>query len=185
MGKSAGYVDIVTGMMFFCILILTIFFGFRMTQYMVTATGVEDALAVSNLASAVIDVEEYGKTHQLRIEDGERAFQTYREALRSNMELDEALYSVNNELVLGQVQIKEYIIYNVYGDDVEVQTFDGTGTLTFAGMDRKGDVFTPDGVCVENPSIYSRIGFQVPGLAGHTFAGEKEKCIDIARWNSE
>lgn len=183
--KHAGNVDIVSGMMFFCILVLTIFFGFRMTGYMVTAAGVEDALAASNLASAVVDVEEYGKTHRIRIADGERAFQMYRDALKSNMKLDEELYTTNNEFVLGQVEIKEYIVYNVYGEEVEVQAFDGNGALTFATSGRKGDIFTPDRICVENTTIYSRIGFQVPGLAGHTIAGEKEKSIDIARWNSE
>lgn len=184
-GKNAGSVDIVSGMMFFCILILTIFFGFRMTQYMVTAAGVEDALAASNLASAVIDVEEYGKTHRIRIADGERAFQIYRDALQSNMRLDQELYSTNNEFVLGQVQIKEYIVYNVYGEQVDIQAFDGNGILTFAMIGRKGDIFTPDRICVENTTIYSRIGFQVPGLAGYTITGEKEKSIDIARWSSD
>ncbi len=183
--KNTGNVDIVSGMMFFCILILTIFFGFRMTQYMITAAGVEDALAASNLASAVIDVEEYGRTHRLGIADGEKAFQIYRDALQSNMRLDEELYSSNNEFVLGQVEIKEYIVYNVYGEEVDIQIFDGNGALTFATIGRKGDVFTPDRICVENTTIYSRIGFHVPGLAGHTIAGEKEKSIDIARWSSE
>lgn len=185
LGTNAGNVDIVSGMMFFCILILTIFFAFRMNQYMVTAAGVEDALAASNLASAVIDVEEYGKTHRIQIADGERAFQIYRDALQSNMRLDQELYSSNNEFVLGQVQIKEYIVYNVYGEEVEIQGFDGSGALTFAASGRKGDIFTPDRICVENTTIYSRIGFQVPGLAGHIISGEKEKSIDIARWNSE
>lgn len=183
--KNAANVDLISGMMFFCILILTIFFGFRITQYMVTSAIAEDALAASNLASAVIDVEEYGRTHRLWIADGKRAFEIYKDALQSNMKLDTQLYSSNNDLILGQVQIKEYIVYNVNGQDIEIEVYDGNGTLTFAGMGREGDVFTPDGICVENTTIYSKIGFEVVGLAGQSFAGEKEKSIDIARWNSE
>lgn len=183
--KNGGSVDIVSGMMLFCILVVTIFFAFRMTQYMITAAGVEDALAASNLASAVIDVEEYGKTHQIRIADGERAFQIYRDALQSNMKLDQELYSTNNDFVLGQVQIKEYIVYNVCGEEVAIQAYDGNGVLVLEVLGRKGEIFTPDRICVENTTIYSRIGFQVPGLAGHTITGEKEKSIDIARWNSD
>lgn len=185
LGKNTGSVDLVSGMMLFCILVLTIFFAFRMTQYMVTAAGVEDALAASNLASAVIDVEEYGKTHRIRIADSERAFQIYRDALQSNMNLDQELYSTNHDFVLGQVQIKEYIVYNVYDEMVDIQAFDGNGLLTFAAIGRKGEIFTPDRICVENTTVYSRIGFQVAGLAGHTITGEKEKSIDIARWNSD
>ena len=73
--KTAANVDLVSGMMLFCILILTIFFGFRITQYMVTSAIAEDALAASNLASAVIDVEEYGRTHRIWIADGKRDLQ--------------------------------------------------------------------------------------------------------------
>lgn len=152
---------------------------------MVTSAVAEDALAASNLASAVIDVEEYGKTHKLWIPDGERAFEIFREALQINMGLDTELYSCNNELVTGKVQIEEYIVYNVNDSEIEIRVFDGDGELNTVTMGRKGEVFTPDGICVENTTIYSRIGFRVVGLAGHTIAGEKEKSIDIARWSSE
>lgn len=183
--KHVGSVDIVSGMMLFCMLVLIIFFAFRMTQYMVTAAKVEDALAASNLASALVDVEEYGKSHRIRIADGERAFQIYRDALQSNMNLDQELYSTNHEFVLGQVQIKEYIVYNVLDEEVDIQVYDGNGVLISVTIGNKGEIFTPDRICVENTTIYSRIGFQVAGLAGHTISGEKEKSIDIARWNSD
>ncbi len=185
MKKNAANVDLVSGMMLFFVLIIVIFFCFRITQYMVTAAIVEDALAASDLASAVIDVEEYGRTHRLWIADGKKAFEIYKDALQSNMKLDTQLYSSNNDLILGQVQIKEYIVYNVNGQDIEIEVYDGNGTLTFTGIGREGDVFTPDGICVQNTTIYSRIGFEVMGLAGHAIAGEKEKSIDIVRWNSD
>ena len=115
----------------------------------------------------------------------QKGFAIYKDALQSNMKLDTQLYSSNNNLILGQVQIKEYIVYNVNGQDIEIEAYDGNGTLTFAGIGREGDVFTPDGICVQNTTIYSRIGFEVMGLAGQSIAGEKEKSIDIVRWNSE
>ncbi len=45
----------------------------------------EDALALSNLASAVIDIEEYGITQKVLITDPEQAYERYCHALRENL----------------------------------------------------------------------------------------------------
>ena len=183
--KSDGQVDIVVGMFLFIVLVVTILFGFRTTQYMVTAACVEDALAASNLASAVIDLEEYGKTHMIRIPEVEPAFWSYREALCRNLGLDENLNTTNKELISSQVEIKEYIVYNVQGEAVETYCLDGTGKLQSQWSGKKGEVFTPDNVCVETTTIYSRIGFWVEGLMGQEIYAEKENSIDITRCDSE
>lgn len=171
--------------MLFLILVLTIFFGFRMTQYMVTAAGVEDALAASNLASAVIDLEEYGKNHRIYISDEKKAYQMFREALECNLNLDNDLNTTNNDFLVGKVSIKDYRIYNVRDHLVDILIFDSLGEITSYTIGNIGEVFTPDNVCVENTTIYSKIGFQVEGLAGREFVGEKEKSIDIVRCDSE
>ena len=172
-------------MLLFLILLAAILFGFRISQYMVTAAGVEDALAASNLASAVIDLEEYGKSHTIWIPDAEAAFGTFREALCYNLGLDEYLNTSNRDFLWAPVEIKEYIIYNVRGDAVEVLIMDGEGHLLTQEAGTKGLVFTPDNVCVETTTIYSRVGFWVEGLMGQAFYGEKEKSIDITRCDSE
>lgn len=173
------------GMMLFLILLVAILFGFRISQYMVTAAGVEDALAASNLASAVIDLEEYGKSHRILIPDAEAAFQTFREALCCNLGLDEYLNTSNRDFLAAPVEIKSYIIYNVRDEVVETFTMDGDGRLLTQESGTKGMVFTPDNVCVETTTIYSRVGFWVEGLMGQTFYGEKEKSIDIKRCEGE
>lgn len=183
--KEEANVDIVAGIMLFLILVLTIFFGFRMTQYMITAAGVEDALAASNLASAVIDLEEYGKSHEIYIEDVSKAFQIFRESLVCNLELDENLNTTNENFLLGQVLIKEYRVYNVRNGQAEIWILNGLGETISYTLGQVGDITTPDHVSVESTTIYSRIGYQVEGLAGQTLTGEKEKSIDIVRCNSE
>lgn len=172
-------------MMFVCILIPVILFGFRMTQYMVTAAGVEDALAASNLASAIIDLEEYGKTHTIRIADAKRAFTVYQEALCCNLKLDEYQNTTNRDFLADRVEIKEYIIYNVKDDVVNMICLDGEGTQTATISGKKGEVYTPDGLCVETTTIYSRIGFWVEGLGEQRIYAEKDKSIDIARCKNE
>lgn len=183
--KEAANVNIVAGTMLFLILVLTIFFGFRMTQYMVIAAGVEDALAASNLASAVIDLEEYGKNHRIYIRDVNKAFQMFREALICNLKLDDDLNTTNNNFLIGKVFIKDYRIYNVRDDLIDILIFNNLGEISSYTTGNTGEVFTPDNVCVETTTIYSKISFQVEGLAGREFVGEKEKSIDIVRCDSE
>lgn len=185
MKKSAANVDIVTGMMLFLILAVTVFLEFKLTQYMVTAANVEDALAVSNLASAIIDVEEYGKSHHIWITDCEKAFHIYRDALGSNLKLDGEFNSSNNNFLVGPVKIRLYSVYNVIGDAIEIHSFDGYGNEIALNYGKIGEVFTPDNVPVEHTTIYSKISFQVQGPAGLIIPGEKEKSIDIVRCNSE
>lgn len=183
--KETANVDMIAGTMLFLILVLTIFFGFRMTQYMITAAGVEDALAASNLASAVINLEEYGKTHEVFIEDVSKAFQLFREALIYNLKLDENLNTTNSDFLLGQVLIKEYRIYNVRDEQVEIWVLNDLGETISYTLGKVGDINTPDNVCVESTTIYSRIEYQVAGLADRTLIGVKEKSIDIVRCDSE
>lgn len=183
--KEPANVDIVAGAMLFLILVLIIFFGFRMTQYMVTAAGVEDALAASNLASAVIDLEEYGKSHEIYIENVETAFWMFREALVCNLKLDDNLNTTNQNFLIGQVMIKEYRIYNVRNGQVETWVLNGLGEIISCTSGKVGEITTPDHVCVESTTIYSKITYQVEGLAGQELAGEKEKSIDIVRYDSE
>lgn len=183
--KTNGQIDVVVSMMLFMLLLVAVLFGFRITQYMVTAAGVEDALAASNLASAVIDLEEYGRSHLVYIPDAEEAFLIYREALCYNLELDEYLNTTNRAFLSSQVEIKQYIIYNVRSDIVEIMVLDGEGRLQSHTTGKAGEVFTPDNVRVETTTIYSKIGFWVEGLQGQEFYAEKEKSIDIMRCDSE
>ena len=100
-------------MFFFLMVLIAALFQFKIYAYMVAGAYVEDALAASNLASALIDVEEYGRNHNVRIGDTQNAFRIYRDALHYNLALDEEGYSAKEELLSGRVQLQEYIVYNV------------------------------------------------------------------------
>ncbi len=183
--KSEGNLDVITSMIMLLVLIVIIVSGFQITRYMVTAAEVEDALAASNLASAVIDVEEYGKSHLIVIEDVERAFQIYRDALCYNLMLDENLNTSNRDILAAQVKIQEYIVYNVREQQIEIFILNGDGVIQTQQVGNVGEVFTPDNVRVECTTIYSRVGFSVTGLMGQEIDAEKEKSIDIVRYDSE
>ncbi len=183
--RSGGQVDIVSSMFFFTILLVTILFAFRTNQYMVTGAYVEDALAASNLASAVIDFEEYGKSHRIRIPNPQEAFGRYREALVRNLHLDDYLNTTNREIICSKVDIKQYIVYNVHEENVAWVEVNEQGRIIAQGEGKRGMVFTPNSVLVENTTIYSKIGFCVEGFMGQQIYAEKENSIDVKRCEGE
>ncbi len=168
-------------MFFFLLVLMMALFQFKVYTCMAAGAYVEDAVAAADLASALIDVEEYGRTHTIRITDTQNAFRTYRDALSYNLALDEAGYSGKTGLLTGKVQIRQYIVYNVRENEVEITGYDGMGTCNLQESGLAGRVQTPDGVPVEHTTVYSRVSFQVEGLCGHLIEAEKEKSVDITR----
>lgn len=174
----------VVAMFFFLMVLLVAVFQFKSFTYMVSGAYVEDALAAADLASALIDVEEYGRTHNILITDTQRAFRIYRDALYYNLALDEEGYSGKTELLTGKVQLEEYIVYNVLGQEIQIISYDGQGNCLRRESAPPGTIRTPDGVPVEHTTVYSRIGFQVMGLQGNIIEAKKEKSVDIVRCES-
>ncbi len=168
-------------MFFFLMVLMVALFQFRIYACMVAGACVEDALAASGLASALIDVEEYGRSHSLKIEDTRNAFRVYRDALQYNLALDEEGFSTREELLAGKVRIREYIVYNVSDRDVYATVYDGEGNCLRQEKAPLGQARTPDGIVVEHTTIYSRVEFQVMGLMGCIIDGDKEKSVDVVR----
>lgn len=174
--------DLVASMFFFLMALIAAVFQFKIYAIMIAGAYVEDAVAASNLASALIDIREYGRNHTVRIGDTQEAFRLYREALYCNLALDEEGCSAKEELLSGRVWIQEYIVYNVLEGEVQITAYDGEGNCLRQESGRPGDVRTPDGVLVEHTAVYSRVGFRVMGLMGQGIDAEKEKSVDIVRY---
>lgn len=166
---------------------MTLFFvvviaaGVQLRTYVALQTYTEDALAESNLASATVDLREYGMTHHLVVGDTDRAYQMYLEALKVNMGLTDS-FEDSDGLITGSVDVAEYIVYNVRGTDVDVAAYgDNPYTVTIPGG--LGTVTAPNGAVVESTSIYSRVTYQVSGYFGITVFANKDKLVDIVRNN--
>ncbi len=183
--KEKGQIDIVVGMFCTILILVVVLFGFRTMEYVVTSAYVEDALAFSNLASGIVDLEEYGKTHIIKIKDPESAFLVYREALCHNLKLDEWLNTTNREIIAGKVDILDYMVFNVNGERVLVYRIDESGSIVEEYQEKLGEVHTPEGILVENTTVYSRISFEVQGFGEQKIRAVKEKSIDIVRCEDE
>ena len=82
------------------------------------AVSAEDGLAASCMAGLSIDMEKFtdtyitGKTDVL-VKDANHSYSVFNETLRANLNTD------NNGL-LHNVRIKQYIVYNIYWDRASV-----------------------------------------------------------------
>ena len=168
-------------MFLFLMALIVVLFQFKTYVYMVAGAYVEDALAASALASALIDVEEYGRSHDIRIADTRNAFWIYRDALYYNLVLDEDGFSEKEELLTGKVRLERYIVYNVSGEEIQITSYDGEGNCLGMETAPPGTVRTPDGVSVEHTTIYSCVNFQVKGMLGGIINARKGKSVDIVR----
>lgn len=179
MKKKSAEIEFVTGMFLLIMLTVLLVTQLQVSLFSTSASFVEDALAASNLASAVIDIQEYGRTHTITIKSPEQAYELYREAIRQNLQLDDNWENSNKDLICGKVEILQYQIYNVKGKDVTIYSFGAEGDNTAIVKDGLGNVQTPDGTTIESTSVYSRIGFPVKGVFGLEIAAQKQKTVDI------
>lgn len=177
--RRKGSIEWVTGLFFLLFLMFFLLAEVQLSAYRATSLYLEDALAVSNLASAVIDIEEYGISHTVRIADPKAAYARYVEAVKKNLNLDENWECANSALISGKVSIADYIIYNVEEDAVVISRVSEDGSVhSWQGV--PGRVNAPNGVAVETTGIYSELSFPVEGLLGVTVQAQKGKLVDIA-----
>lgn len=178
--KQKGQIEIVVSVFFLILAVIIVACMLQMQQFRSTKTFTADALAASNLASAVIDVEEYGISNQIVISDAGDAYDTYRRALKANMGLDDNWESQNKLAISGTVEILDYIIYNVRGNDVEVIRF-GQSSYTTVLEGGLGSVRAPNNKVITATSVYSRITFPVKGILGIYVTAEKDELVDIVK----
>lgn len=184
LSKKAGSVQWVTGLFFLLFLLLLLCAQLQLDAYRASGLYLEDALAASNLASAVIDIEEYGISHTIQIADASEAYESYRAAVKENLALDENWQGTNAALIAGTVVVEEYIVYNVEKDTVNIFRISKEGGVhTSRGV--LGSVTAPNGVAVESTGIYSEISFPVKGMFGIEVQAHKGKLTDIVSEHTE
>lgn len=177
---SKGKIEIVTGMYFLLLLLIISMMQLQMSFFAIAGAFMEDALAASLLACAVIDIEEYGMSHTIQIADPYAAYALYQEALIVNMGLNNEWEPQNLHMAGGAVEIWQYTIYNVVRNDVVIYSFDENGRYSsWKETNGLGQVKTPDGTIVETTSVYSRIRLPVQGALGLRVYADKDKTVDI------
>lgn len=176
--RADGSVEWVTGVFFLLFMAVLLCGEFQGEVYRSANLYMEDALAASNLASAVIDIEEYGISHKVQISNPVQAFERYQNALKENLQLNDSWESANKALISGPVSIENYIIYNVIGEKIAIFSLTPNGTFG-SGEGVLGRVTAPNGQYITNTSVYSEIAFPIEGLFGTQVRAHKGKLVDI------
>ena len=178
LSTESGQVAWVTGLFFLLFLGILLCALLQMEAFRSSSRYLEDALALSNLASAVVDVEEYGISNRLVISDPVHAYERYKAALKENLNLDENWESLASGMISGPVSILNYTVYNVSGNDVDISCFDHNGMM-IQWRETLGSAVAPDGILIESTGVYSEITYRVDGLFGVSEDARKGKLVDI------
>lgn len=177
--KRAGSIEGAVGLFFLLFLTILVCAEIQISAFQATSLYLEDALAASNLASAVIDIREYGISHTVRISNPTEAYELYVRAIKENLQLDENWECSNRKLISGQVNVEKYIVYNVEENVVFISQVSNDGRV-YSDQGVLGSVSTPDGTVIERTGIYSEISFPVKVLWGSVVQAHKGKLVDIA-----
>ena len=174
---DAGQIGLCVSLFFFLFLAVLLVSQLQLEQVRASDDYLQDALAASGLASALIDIREYGRTHVIRIEDNGAAYAQYCRSLRANLGLDENWECGNRRLISGRVKVENYTVYNV--EDGKVTCCRMDGGREEISMGALGTVRAPNGLLIEHTSIYSEISYPFKGLFGWTVQARKGKLVDI------
>lgn len=181
--KDGGQVEWVTGIFFLIILGVLLCTQLQLASWRASSLYLEDALAASNLASALIDVEEYGRSHRVVIADPSAAYDIYCDAVKANLQLDENWQCANRHLISGPVEIVDYIVYNVSGGRVTASRVGRSGVVTEEWSGVPGILEAPDKTVVERTGVYSEIAFSVESFFGLVVPAHKGNLADI--WSAQ
>lgn len=176
--KQPGQVEWTYGLFGVLFLSIVICVQLQIIQYQSTNLYIEDALAASNLASALVDLEEYGRTHHIVISNPQRAYQKYCEAMKENLNLNHQWECQNKAAIWSGVEVVEYIIYNINTEYIEICRMDRQGRME-KQRGELGKVTAPNGVLVVATSVYSEVRYLVKGFLDLDVEGRKGKLVDI------
>ncbi len=176
--KQKGQVQWTMGLFFLLFLGILLCSQLQLLQYHVTSIYLEDALAASNLASALVDLEEYGMSHQILIGEPEKAYERYCQAVKGNLSLNEEWECPNKQLISGAVNIVNYTVYNVCEEEVMIYSVAANGQVSSI-RGELGNVRAPNGILIDSTSVYSEISFLTRGFFGIETEAYKGKLVDI------
>lgn len=172
--------EIATFTLVYLILFLLVIaaFALQIRQYLALKSDTEDALAASNLATAVVDIQEYGISHNLIVADPDSAYRIFQDTIRVNLNLTDTWMDSTGR-ISGPVTVEQYVVYNVRGRDVEVHSYGPGVTYASVVTGGKGSLTAPNGKIIESTSVYSRISYRVAGYFGTDVLAVKDNLVDI------
>ena len=179
-------IELACGLFFCLFLFVLLVVQMELFRYHTSALYLEDALAASGLAAAVVDLEEYGLTNEIIIRDRENCYEQYEQALCRNLGLDEQWQSGNEQLIAGNVKLERFIIYNVSFGGSSCEDRDARGNWNVQQAPGDG-MYAPNGRLVEQTGVYGEVSYDVKGFLGIRLRARKGVLVDVVsdNWKGE
>lgn len=175
--EDKGQIVLLAGLFFSVFLAVLLMAQLQLEEIRASNTYMEDALAASGLACALVDIREYGRSHRLVIPDPIAAYGRYCVALQANLGLDETWECGNRHLIRGKVTVVDYCVFNVRGDLVTTHRLQNGIWTTQEG--RLGTVSAPNGQVIERTGVYGEISYPYQGVFGNIIQARHGKLVDI------
>ncbi|MNL91270.1 hypothetical protein D3C81_10010 [compost metagenome] len=174
----------------FLLLLLMGLYSFIIETYSVNAKAhkIQDDIVISNLATyKLLDMTSLAETPRIfKIVSPANALATSKIYLQKNMNLNSDMTAKAGNIVTGEVKIKEYILYNVSYNKVEIWKYNSntnTFNLTTVADKTVTPVTSPNGVTITNTAIYTVLNVNVEvvmkGLLGESLNQNIAALTDI------
>lgn len=178
--KKKGSLEIFVYPVLCSIIALVVLLGVRLKVLKTAKYSIEDSLVASNLAAATVDLKEYGSTNLILNNNFNKSYEDYCKALKENLKLDENFNPKSKSIIESKVDIVDFTIYNVNGNDIEKISKSPNGVVSSQTFPNAvGTLKTPDGVTITTTLVYSKIGFSIKGYLDKTLYVYKDNSVDI------
>lgn len=180
--RHKGNATLITGI--FLVLAVAIYFipSNMLLNQNVLSQDIQDDLYLANIATyKYIDKRLLGNDEEyLIINDTQKALQIFKDKLKHNMKLDNNFKPIMIKTIEGKVNIKNFIIYNVQGNIVDIYTLNQNGIFNKISKDlSKERVVTPNGYKVTCTTVHTTISFNAKGMQGEVSEQEVTADTDI------
>ena len=172
MKKKSGAIEFLSALMLLVLGGIVLLYSISAKEVKQVQRVVRDSVDVACLAAAIVDVDQFIEDRSLVIDDYAKAYSRFEEILRYNG-------NMNIESV-GEVNIHEFIIYNVIDDEIYQYKYSDR-IVTEVVSKYKGDEKTPDGTLIESTMVYADIGFSIESFLGIREYVHVTANVDVVR----
>lgn len=176
--KESGRISFIVGLYFALFFAVLLYASIQIQRMQAASLYLEDALAASNLGAAMVDLREYGKSHQILVESPQESYRIFQKLLRKNLNLDENFYPAQGSVLGDKVEIRQFVVYNVEENKLVEHYFDRYGNVWVTDFP-KGGFWAPNWQMVEYTSIYSEVQTKVKCFPGVYVNARKGKLVEV------
>jgi len=184
--EGSSFLHIVIVWVMFAIAIIVTIYVYTMSLTSTVKTQIENDLSVANLSAATIDIQHYTDTGKFVLIDVRKAYSDFIYTFRVNMGLEDKGNNLFDpeigsyfEGIISNISVINFTVYNIDGNIITVDSYN-VGSNVVSSMEYSNkQVFTPDGVNVDSPTVYSQVAvtLTLPGHVTKTVTRENSVAV--------